>query len=337
MLSRTGENKLANLVDRLIEALAAENQLVAPVKTLVGHRWPDGDVWFNWWIAKKWIPTAKDAKIVFVRAGEILPGSEGDPSVIHFDTGGGEFDQHGKSLIDKASASLLVERLGLQEDPGLKSLLEMVEAADNVRPLPPTSIHYAMEGYPRRYRRPDGIIDWETVQARVFELFDIIYEQETQRAESRKELEKHTSWIILPNKIKVAMILWHPHLREAAFEKGAHVVVWTITRKPHKFWVGIQMNRNFPQLHLRGVVVKLRKAEAEKRDIDVQGRTLGYIGQEGVVGSTWFIHDSLNLVLSGSRSHPLRDEEFTLLAPGQIVDLVCLALSRIPQERVAGE
>jgi hypothetical protein len=141
---------LEELVDRILEI--AFNETAPEIKTLVGHRFPDDDVWLCCWMAKRFIPKAAEAQIVFVNAGEALPGSEGDPSVLHFDTGGGDYDQHGRGFERSCSAALLAEKMEiLDKHPGLKPLIEMVTAVDNVEPLPPTSVHYAIEGYPREF------------------------------------------------------------------------------------------------------------------------------------------------------------------------------------------
>lgn len=319
--------KERNLVEKLVEAIF--EQTFPTIKTFVGHRRPDDDVWLCGWIAKKWIEKAENAQFVFVKAGETLPGSEGDPSVIHFDTGGGLYDQHkGKDKMT-CSAALLAAELGVQDDPGLKSLLEMATAVDNVEPLLSTNIHYIIKGLPSRLRNENGP-DWKTIQDRVYEMFDIVYGQDSQRAKSREELKKYVVWHTLPNGIKVASILWHPELREAAFEIGADVAVFTESKyNSEKFWVQIQVNRN-SKIILPRVVEILRRQEAAIRHIDVEGKNLCYLGNQGEIPG-WFIHQTLKLVMCGSRSHPLNKEDCTKLPPGQIVGAVNYSLGKIPK------
>lgn len=318
-----------NLID-LIVRLAFE-QAAPMVHTLVGHKFPDDDVWLSCWIARKFVPKAANANIVFVRAGEVLPESEGDPSVLHFDTGRGEFDQHGKT--NEPSACLLAKHLNLLEDPGLIPLLELAEAVDNVKPLPPTSIHYIVEGYPRMFWENGKGTNWELVQQRVFELFDIVYNQEVLRATSKVNLKRFARWLPLQNGIKLVLLPDHPELREAAYEQGATVVVWTQPQKgPRKFYVGIQCHRD-TTVRLTEVAASLRWEECRVRKIDVRNRNLRHLEQD----PTWYLHPSLNLILSGSRSHPLTNEEFTKLPPGQIFGIVRYALSKIPARVVAGK
>ena len=323
---------LEQLVHRLVELIPDEK--VAEVKTLVVHRFPDDDCWLCLWQARKFIPKTADAEVVFVNAGERVPGSDGDESVLHFDTGGGEYDQHGRRLQRSCSAAILAEGLGHLEDPGLKPLLEMVTAVDNVEPLPSTSIHYAIEGYPRMLKNPDGTIDWQKVQNRVFELFEIVYTRETRSAQARENLQRHAEWTSLPNGLRVAALLWHPELREAAYEAGAAVVIWTISKGKKGFYVGIQRNRNYPELRLGIAALHLREAEAETRGINTAGKNLSYVGG-GQPIPTWFLHDSSALILSGSRSWKLKEDEFTKLTPRETVMLTHQALSRISRDKVA--
>lgn len=318
------------LVDLVIR-LALE-QAAPEVKTLVGHKFPDDDVWLCCWMARRFVPKAKHAQIVFVNAGQTLPNTQGDPSVLHFDTGGGEYDQHGKGLgqTQTSSASILAEKLGLT-DHALKPLLDLAEAVDNIKPLPATSIHFAIEGYPRMFWSRDKGTDWQKVQERVFEFFEIVYGQEIGRLLSRENLKKYAEWTSLPNGIKIAGILGHPELREAAFEQGATVVVWTQSRYGG-FYTGIQVNRQ-STVRLATVAETLRLAEANVRGIDVRGKNLTYLGRAEPV-NTWFLHDSLKLILNGSRSWAPKDYEFTKLPVRHIMGLVCQSLAAIPKERV---
>jgi hypothetical protein len=320
-------SKVGKLVDLIVEL--ALDQTVPEIKTFVGHRFPDDDVWLCFWIAKFFIPKAANAEIVFVNAGESLPGSEGDSSVLHFDTGGGEYDQHTKGLQHKSSAAILAAKLELLENPGLKPLIEMVNAVDSISPLPPTSIHYAIEGYPRMFQS-NGAIDWQKVQTRVFELFDNIYNQETARAQRCENLKQHVEWTILGNGLKIASVLWHPEYREAAFEAGAAVVVWTQSKGKKRFYVGIQRNREYPQLRLDSTIETIRSEEAKVRQIDIRGKNLRYLGRKGPVPG-WFLHTSLGLILCGSRSYKLEEDEYTKLSPRQIVGMVHRTISKIPQ------
>jgi len=331
-------------LEQLVEGLLglAVDQLTL-VKTLVGHRFPDDDVWLCLWMAKKFIPKAAEAQIVFVNAGERLPGSEGDPSVLHFDTGGGEYDQHVEKEFERTcSAAILrdkLEELGLELSydalASLNPLVEMVTMVDNVEPVEPTSLHFLIEGYPRNpnYQNLNGTIDWGRVQERVFEDFDIIYGQELQRIRSREGLGRVVKWATLGNGLKVAMLFGHPEYRDAAFDAGAAVVVWTQPRGKN-FYAGIPASRLYPQLYLDETVASIRLEEAKRRGINVAGENLAYTGAKGLVPG-WFLHQSRKFAACGTRTHKLTPEEFTKLTPGEIARQVQQVLSAIPRNVVA--
>ena len=317
---------LEALVDRLFGLI--EEATAPEIKTLVIHRRPDVDAWLCLWIARKFIPKTADAEVVFTNAGTSVADSS-DPSVLHFDTGGGEFDQHEKRLQRSCSAVLLAKGFGLLEDPGLEPLLEMATKVDNVEPLDPTSIHYVIEGYPSKFQK-DGNVDWDTIQSRVFEAFDILYSRHTRIAQSREDLNKYVRWATLQNGLRVATLLWHPECRDAAYEQGAAVVVWTISQGKNRFYVGVQKSRNYPHLHLVKVADALRREEARSRGVNVENQNLGYFGLKGDIVPGWFFHDSANLILCGGRSHKLKPEEYTRLTPNKIVETVQRTLASMP-------
>jgi len=317
-------------VDKLVEILCGNGS--PEIKTLVGHRFPDDDAWLCFWIAKRFIPRAAKAIVTFVSAGGILPGTENDPSVLHFDTGGGEYDQHKTKSWRQSSANILARKLGEKinlKEPALIPLIDLATAVDNVKPLPPTSIHFIIEGYPRLLKKNgSGAINWEEVQRKVFELFDIVYNQEKQRIESREKLKEFARWINLPNGIRIASILEHPEIREAAFEAGATVVIWTQSRGNGRFYTGIQRHRD-SEVRLNEIAANLRWAETKERGIDARGKNLQFIGQSEDM-PWWYLHDSLALILNGSRSHPLKGNEYTELQAQQIVAITRNALSKLP-------
>ncbi|MFA4998590.1 MAG: hypothetical protein WC514_01070, partial [Candidatus Paceibacterota bacterium] len=164
-------------------------------------------------------------------------------------------------------------------------------------------------------------------QGRIFELFDIVYGQEKQRVESREKLGRLVEWIKLPNGIKIAVLFGHPALREAAFEAGAAVVVWTQDKGGDKFYTGIQKHRDV-DIHLNGVAASIRWAESKERGIDASSWNLQYVGLSEKL--PWFLHDSEALIVNGSRGYPLKENEYTKLKPRQIVAIVRNTLSKLP-------
>jgi len=317
----TDTKQTTNLID-LIVKLALE-EASPEVKILVTHKFPDDDAWLCIWLAKKFVPKMATASLVFVNSGETLPGSENDPTIVHFDTGRGRNDQHGKGFKRSCSAILVANELGIAENPGLKPLLEMATAVDNIEQLPPTHLHFQIVGYPRLFRNGNGS-DWQKVQERVFEAFEIIYDQANQKALNKLNLGKFAEHTILRNGLKITSVLWHPELRDPAFEEGADVVIWTKRKgKGNKgFYTGIPVNRDTP-LYLDKVLLALNEAEAKVREVSTLDKEI------------WYLHDSKKLILNGSRTHELAEDEFTRLFPRQIVGIVHGTLSRIPSGLVS--
>lgn len=295
-------------------------------KTLVGHINPDEDVWLGFWLAERFGLCEKDIRYEFVPAGTALAGSENKPAVLHVDTGGGEYDQHGKSLGRTCSAALLAAKLGLTQDPGLKIILEWVTAVDNAEKLPPTHVHFLVVGlaHQRSCLGADKQVDWMKVKDRVYEIFDMIYALETRRETSRRQLSQHASWSALANGVKIALIFARPNLREAAFEQGADVVIWTQPKNGKGFYVGIQVNRE-SEIQLTVVATLLRYVESRKRGLHLPVEDFNYIGQRPPVRG-WFLHDSLKLILCGSPKAPLAENEFTKLLPSEIFQVVIQGL-----------
>ena len=311
--------RTTDLVD-LIVKLAFE-EASPEVKTLVTHKFPDDDAWLCIWMAKKFVPKMANASLVLVNSGETLPGSENDPTIVHFDTGRGRNDQHGKGFKRSCSAILVANELGIIEDPGLKPLLEIARAVDSIEQLPPAHLHFQIVGYPRLLRNGNEP-DWQKVQERIFENFEIIYNQTNRKVINQLKLKDFAERTVLKNGLRVTSILWHPELRDAAFENGAAIVIWTIKKGKNIFYTGIQVNRNSP-IHLKNVFTALNLAESNARKTKIQE------------GDVWYLHDSGKLILNGSRTHELKDEEFTRLLPRQIIGLVHRALEVMPREKVS--
>lgn len=301
-------------------------ETVPKIRVLIGHRFPNDDFWLSCWIAKKFIPSAAKVEIVLVKSSTGRKGLDEDPSVFRVDTGMGEFDQNGKILQRTCSAQILADKLGVDKDPGLIGLLKMVAAGDYADKLPPTSLHFAIEGFPRIFYTATNTTDWQMVQERVFELFDIAYWQETSRAQAQANQKKNVYWHSLPNGLHVCTLFGKPQLRLKAFEAGAAVVIWTHLHGKGKFYVGIQTNRDYPDVKLTEVVVQLRRVEALKRGVETDGQDLSYIGRKEPVAN-WFLSKNCNLILSGGDTWELTKDEYTKLTSRQIESMVCRVLS----------
>lgn len=305
---------------------------------IVVHHYPDTDAYACAWAAARLLAKNAQHEIVFVRSGEELPAEEhGDCQVIHLDTGKGPFDQHEKELARASSFQLFAQKHGLLEDPGIKLILELTLKADNVERIDPTSIHFILKGLAYHYRDPgNNEVDWDSALTAAFIMLDILYSQAREQARAVEDVKKFVKFHDLPNGLKVADLMFHPRLRQAAFDQGADVVVWMgrpeAKANKGKLYPGVQVHRDV-DLKLDCVVAELRREEAKKRNIATKGHDLFAIGTNPVFGK-WFLHDSHKLVACGTRSHELLEEkEFTTLSPGKIVQVVIGYLEKLPGKK----
>lgn len=303
---------------------------------LVTHERPDTDAYLCLWAAARFVVKTDNFVVAFVRAGEQLtPEDMEGHRVLHMDTGLGELDQHGKRLGRTSSFELFCKAHGLMEDDALEPLIELSRATDNVEEINRTSVHYVFKGLAHHYTdRQTKETDWDGVVTAAFGILDIFYGQAQSRLISVEDFKRLGRMEALDNGLKVAQIFHQPRLREAAFQAGADVVVWTVDLKrgdfKGKFYVGIQTNRNSP-VTLKSVMSGLRIAEAARRGLkpeQTQGHDFGAVGKKDLFGS-WYLHDSEKLIVCGSNAHPLEYlTEFTRLNPGEILKIVCDRLAK---------
>lgn len=300
----------------------------AQFRHVVTHVRPDFDAWLSYWLIVKFMPGARDAELIFVPAGTQWTERD-DETVVHVDTGLGKFDQHGKCLVRSCSALLVAEALGIAEDPRLSALLELATVVDNAEEVEATSIVKQFRAYPAVFvdpktRQPD----WNVVKERVFQALDIVYDQESNREAARKEFEKGSRQRITLNGLRLVLLDDRPHLRGPAFEAGADVAVWFLPRGQNRFYVGVVANNRTLKLHLDYVAYCLRWWEANTAGITVENDDELY--NHGTVGPAgkWFLHDSGNIILYGSNTHPLPENECTRLMRKRIEDIVFEALKQ---------
>ena len=327
MQNGTETKMMEQLVDELLKKLQEANQ----IEELEFHKRPDDDCFLsNYIIAKKYSELRK-AKIILTNAGR-KSSEESNPSRVSMDIGGGPYDHHVKGFGRKTSADLVAERLGLLNDPGLQPLLAMVRKVDNAEKLFEDSIHFVIEGLPRKYHK-NGDVDWTQVRDKTFELFDSVYDQTVLKAQSARDLKEYAIWVSLSNRIKICKILWHPELRDAAFDAGASVVFWTKARGKNTFWANLSTNRELSNFRLNRVSEELKKAEAKKRGISTDGLNLLFPGQTPPIPG-WYLGNNGRFLMCGSRTNPISNEECTKLTPSEIEGIIEKTLSFIPKQIV---
>ncbi len=328
-------SKTGTLIDQLLE-IALESVKPKRIR-LATHRWPDPDAFLCLWQAERLIFPETEIELVFVNAGETLPDTEDGVPTYHFDVGGGPSDQHGKHIVRTSSAALTAERFHLANVSGLQSLIDLSIASDNIDPLLPDSIHYAIKGYPYlpQFQR-NGQINWQMVKERVFELFDMMFSKEKREVQNRIDLGKYAEWTMLPNGLTICNIMWRPQLRGEAFNKGADIVFWTIRKGEKGFYVALQLNRDLSnKLHLRGAAREIRKAEMENRGIRIENEeSLSQTGEHPLLPG-WFLLDNGALLACGTRKRDLKEGEFTTLKPRQILAIATSVLGRINSQSIS--
>jgi len=294
-----------------------------PIKVFM-HWHPDTDAWLCFWLLTNHQPEGSEVKLGFVKAGTRLP--EDDPDweqfeVIHVDTGGGKFDQHGKELKHSSSFELVANELGYRGDAAIEQFIVMANNADNARTMDPTSIHYLISALPsvckaseRQYERE---VDWALVLDRVFFIFDTMASKWRVEAEVAAKFDRLETIQTLPNGLTFCA-LSTPGSRHAAYERGVDVVAWISPTKGGK-------------ADLTSLIALLRREEASCRGIDITGLDLEQFSQvEGIPG--WFLHDSLRFLGSGTKSHPLEGSDLTQIKAKVFFGLVRDALSEIEFE-----
>lgn len=296
---------------------------------LVVHQRPDTDALACLWAADRFVvPNANVRQVCFIEAGCTLPAEDVEGfNVLYMDVGGGDCDQHGKRLVRASSFELLARKYGFIEDPGIRHILELTVASDNVERLDRLNMHYYFKGLPHLLRDPTTQqVDWGGVVDRAYEVFNVFYGMHAAQATSHAQWREKGRRQRLRTGINVGCIWWNPGLREAAFDDGSDVVMWTSARGKNRFEVGIQVGRR-SRVTLIQVAAALRKAEAAKRNVELTGEEAAVIGACLQV-PTWFLHDSTKLILAGSRSKRLLPEEYTTLTPSEIRDILVATLSR---------
>jgi hypothetical protein len=161
---------------------------------IVGHLAPDLDCLAAIWILVRF-GKAAEAELQFVPAGRTLGElpADGDPLVVHVDTGGGRFDHH-QSADPSLSAAELVRRELAPGDEALRRLVEQVTRLDNAEAGPGQqpalfSINDLITGYNALYpSRPEQV-----AQAMLPNL-DAWYEQERRQLRLERAFERRSEF-----------------------------------------------------------------------------------------------------------------------------------------------
>lgn len=245
-------------------------------RVIVGHLHPDLDCITAIWILCRW-GNMGDAELRFVSAGTTLDDRpvDGDPLVVHVDTGGGRFDHHHTN--DHAlSASELVRRAIAPHDAALARIVQYVTDIDHAYVDLSTifNINDLIGGYHQRF--PDQP---ERVVAAMSENFDAwhAHEERQNRLKDafRRRIEFDTPW-----GLGIAMESDDGGSSRLAFGSGAVLYVYR-DKRGH---TGISA-RARSDVDLTPVFYDLRRLDPD---------------------ADWYLHPSKRLLLCGTEKAPAR-------------------------------
>jgi hypothetical protein len=331
----------------------------APRRLLgVTHIHADVDAYMGMWILRTFVFKLRDDdtfSVHFVPSGtELTPEQRADfDDVIHVDTGGGLFDQHGKDLERSSSTKLLVDYYGLWDEPGMKDFVELTVAADNIEIRYPLSLHRILRGLWYNHQKPvegsenESEIDWAACLEEAFRLIDNAYNQYYYDYQSVKMWEafKGTSVVKYANGRTMADLGFFPRLREIAYKEGVDVALFFQKKVPLRdmgdvFYPLVQLRKESTLqvdkkngITLSGLIALLREAEAKKRGVSTEGMGLGQSAPIKELGE-WYLHDSDNFLCCGSNSHPLlMGNEYTRLTMDEIAQIVSDYVADMPLKK----
>ena len=282
---------------------------------------------------------------ILVDSGERLRPEETEVcDVVYVDMGGGPCDHHGKGLVNTSSFVLVAEQFGFVSDPGMSVLLDLSRRVDNAQEVGWDSIAFAVTNTLHNpwFRHVDSDeLDVTKILEFVSILFDGVYKQTFARHKAKKDYDKGgVTRVVLENGVVVVLIP-KPSLRDEAFRRGADVAMWYshIPGDPSgAFTVQIAVNRANKTIDLTAVAEMLRKCEIRSRRF---GEGLGdaaldriieqFVGLDMVETHPqvpgWYLHDSLRLILCGSKKHPLKEGDTTTMPLAHIFAVLCHQLS----------
>ncbi len=255
------------------------------MKTLVTHIGPDLDAITSVWLAKTFLPGWEEAEIAFVPAGTTLnkEDPDGNPTIMHVDTGFGRFDHH-QTDADTCASVLVYEEIKRINgpDPVLERMTSVVNDVDHFR-----EVFYPNANADYWEFWLVGIIDgWRLIHAeeplRIMELgfqaLDGIYKVFLNKIWAEKEManavEFDTRW-----GRGVGFETVNDEVIHQSQKRGYAVV---IRKDPKKGYVRIKTLPK-PEIDLSALYEKLKADEPD---------------------ATWFLHASRHMVLNGSAKNP---------------------------------
>lgn len=256
------------------------------MKTIVTHLGPDLDAIASIWLLKTFLREWEEAAIAFVPAGNTLNHlpPDGNPEVIHVDTGMGKYDHH-QDKTDTCAALLvlaLVEKRH-KKDEALSRMAAVINELDHFREVffpNPTADFWdfnlvtEIDGWRLIYAdNPIEIVNLG------MKCLDGIYRAFTNKIWAEKEIREAGIEFTTPWGKAVGVETTNDEVVHTGQKMGYAVVV---RKDPRKGYLRIKAQPR-DEIDLEKVYDKLRKDEPE---------------------ATWFLHASHHMILNGSTKNP---------------------------------
>ena len=292
------------------------------ITTFITHESPDLDALISLWLASKFAKHWDPNRVQLIPAGTAEP-EDRQATVAYFDVGGGIFDHH-ETNERTSAADQLAKHLGMSQEPAYRVLVEASIKADHAESVETTDLRHLVNGYIFRYR--GGKLDLVGLLERVFELFDILSEQQVARDRAAKEFDRVAEWPQLQDTdVRLCVLPGKPALRHEAFDRGADVAIWNQENGSVRY-TGIAVNSR-SDVRLKPLASLLRQAEIEVRKLARPAVELNYWGLDQAVEPSWFLHTSEKLILNGSKKRKLEESEVSRLDLNFIVWLAARAFA----------
>ncbi len=262
------------------------------MKTIVTHMNPDLDAIASVWLLKRFGGSEfRDAKVSFVPAGATYKDMpvDGDPDIVHVDTGLGKLDHH-QSNEYTAAAKKVYEYLGLSQE-AVKRLVDLVVAVDHAKDIAWQDagedkwelwLPSLISGY-----RLLATEQYDRQLAFGLEAMDAAYKTMSNKVEAEKEIVGGTEFDTRWGKA-IALLTYNDSVLDMGIRRGYVLVA---RKDPRKGYVRVTGRSD------KGV--DLTQAHAEFANRDNQ--------------ATWYLHPSKVLLRNGSTKNPkMRATQLTL-------------------------
>lgn len=254
---------------------------------IVTHYHPDLDASAAAWIIKRFWPNWQDVEVEFVPAGATLNDkpANGDPKIIHLDTGLGHFDHH--QTDEHTSATQLIyeetrKKWPDRVDEALSRLVSLVTEIDHFHEVfwpDPTSdrydlvIHRILDGW-----ESQGLEDRDILE-RAFDLLDGIYQTLKNKVWAEAELKE---------KGIAFDTIWGPAL-------GIETINDEVMRLAAKQGYAVVVRKD-----PRKGNVRIKSLPREEIDLTPVFEQIVKLDPE----ASWFFHFSRHMILNGSSKEP---------------------------------